>query len=465
MFGMFGFSFILALIVLYCTTQLGLSDKHAYAISAAFNALSFATSVPSGWIAERYLGFRFGLILGVCLCMVGIALIAITSFIWVTIGLGIFISGTGMFVTCLYVLLGNLYHKEDPKREDGFVWAYIAMNFGAFLATGLSGTLANLMGYSEVFLLGALFAVMLLPLYAIHRRNPDYKIQPLVIPDTYKKWVGTLLTFAVVIATILFVHYASLCNALLLILGVCSLGYIVKFALTKKGLVKKKLLVFVLLTSFSVVFWTLYMLEPSALLIFTQRNVNRHFLRFIIPAANLTALNPFFIISLGPLLNLLWPYLKRYNIDLLTPSKFAIGLLSMGIGYLILVPAIHHANILGFTSLSWIVVSYFFQTVGELLVGPVGFAMVGKLVPPDKIGVMMGIWQLGTGMAGAMSQFFANYTSTSHSTSINPLITNPQFAHAFGTFGWLAIGIGIVALIVAPMCQRIMTTQSEQHVT
>ena len=447
--GMIGFSMIYSLIVLYATHKLGFTDNSAYTICAAFNALAFATSVPGGYLAEKYLGFNYATMLSIIIGSLGLFLIAIPSITTLYIGLGFFIMGTGMIIPCLYVLLGGLYEKNDTRRENGFVLSYIGMNAGSFLASAISGSVAQSAGYPIAFLIGAATTLLMIPIFLLYK-----SVWQKTAPEKSKAH-GLIYTGLFIIIIILLIKFAAICNALLLLLGVVSVIFVIKVALTEQEDARNKLLIFILLICISTVFWTLYSLAPSALTIFTERNIDRHFMHWLIPTANLSCLNPFFIITIGPLLRYLWLLLKKWHITITTPMKFGLGILLMGIGYEVLVAGIYGHNAAGYIALFWLVFSYFLQTVGELLVGPIGYAMVGELSPAKKEGIMMGIWQLSCGVAGALSEYLAKFTSTGNHIT-NPLVTNATYSHAFGLFGSITIAVGIFTIVIAPLLHKIM---------
>lgn len=451
--GMIGFTMIYALVVLYCTNQLGFSDHNAYAISASFNALAFAMSVPGGLIAEKYLGFKSATVLSFILCLVGLSVIALHSTMALYIGLGIFIMGTGMTVPCLYVLLGYLY-KDDQVliREQGFTLSYIGMNAGSFMASVFSGSISQHFGYGFAFALGASASVIMLPLFLKNQHLFEHG-ENFHAPNQHAWNKGVILSTLSCFATATLVYYANACNALVIIVGCACIAYIIKLAMAYDAKSKAKLIVFIILTVISIMFWTLYSLSPSALTIFTERNVDRHLFGSLIPTADFTSLNPFFIITLGPMTGLIFGYLKTKNIELSLPIKFAIGTALMGFGYLILVPGIHFSSSTGMTALIWLVLSYFLQTAGELLVGPVGYAMVGLLTPKDQQGFMMGFWQLACGISGALSEYLANATVPSQHSS-NPLITNPSYAHAFFYFGAATLAVAVITFVISPKLQQ-----------
>ena len=94
-----------------------------------------------------------------------------------------------------------------------------------------------------------------------------------------------------------------------------------------------------------------------------------------------------FVITLGTALSILWLRLDKKNKSPSYPAKFALAIMQMGLGYLILTFGIMQADQLGYVSLIWITFSYLLQTSGELFIAPIGNAMVGHLVPKRLVSV------------------------------------------------------------------------------
>ncbi len=441
MLSMMGFSIVFSLLVLYCTTYLHIKDQSAYAVTAAFNALVFVTSMPAGWIVERFLGFKRGTLLSIILGVIGLSVMAIPMKSAMLLGLGIFICSNGMSVPCLYVLLGNLYGKSHPKREDGFVLAYIGMNVGSFITSLFSGTISEKMGFGVAFIIGAIALACMLPILWTRRH---IFVETRIYTKQEHGW-GLLLSLVMISCTVTLTIFSSISNALMLILGFASLGYVIWLAKKENEHAKRGLIIFTLLTSVSIIFWTLYSLSPSLIMLFTERYVDRMVGSYQIPTANLSSLNPFFIVTMGPTLSFLLAYLKRKKQFVLsTTSKFGFGTVLMGIGYLVLGCSLFFDPSYTKIALYWIILSYFFQTVGELFVGPIGYAMVGDLVPISRIGLMMGIWQLSTGIAGALSNYLADYATPSDDTSHFSMRLNElSYEHAFFIYGAVTVLVGI----------------------
>ncbi|MEB0284887.1 MFS transporter, partial [Sphingomonas sp. 10B4] len=79
---------------------------------------------------------------------------------------------------------------------------------------------------------------------------------------------------------------------------------------------------------------------------------------------------------------------RAWKLDV--PLQFALALLLIGGGFLVLPLGIWLAPADGMVAFKWLFISYILQSLGELLISPVGYAMIGRLAPTKYQGVMMG---------------------------------------------------------------------------
>jgi proton-dependent oligopeptide transporter, POT family len=455
-----GYASVTFMLVLYCTNALGLTDSASFSVNAAYVALLYAAHVTGGLIAERYIGYQRAIIWGLILCAIGNLLLMWQTTTMLYIAASVFIVGTGLNVPAGFVLLGRLYKADDARREKGFTIIYMGMNMGMFFACGAAGPIAKALGFPVLYAIGCGFTILTLAYY--------YFIQKHFLQDRLnfsraRVSSGALLCFISIPITALLLQYSGYCNAALLALGVLCVIALIYLACKQETVkAKNKLLAFLCLTMIATVFWALYNLGPSALTIFTERNVDRTVLGYTIPAGSFNALNPLFIVLIGPFMGGIWLWLRRFGWHVTLAEKFAGGVIIMGLGYLVLIWGIDCQAKSGLIAVSWIVLSYLLQTLAELMIGPVGFAMVGQLVPDKMEGFMMGIWELSSGIAGAISGYLANMTSTP-GKALTPLQSNPTYAHAFAYFAYGSIIIGILMIAFVPVISRM--TQERPHKT
>ena len=166
-----------------------------------------------------------------------------------------------------------------------------------------------------------------------------------------------------------------------------------------------------------------------------------------IPATWFLILNSLFIIALAPLFSKWWE--SKYNPN--PAAKYAIGLFFLGIGFAFLAygaSTIPQGAKTASVSMFWLVMAYFFHTLGELCVSPVGLSYVSKLVPARMIAFMFGVWYLALAIG--------NKTSGKMGSMIDDITNNYDISTFFLIFTFVPIIIGIIALLLTPVLRKLM---------
>jgi POT family proton-dependent oligopeptide transporter len=190
------------------------------------------------------------------------------------------------------------------------------------------------------------------------------------------------------------------------------------------------------------IFWSVFEQAGSTLNLFADRSTRNELLGFNFPSSWFQSLNPLFIIVFAPMFAWLWVRLGTRQPA--APSKFAIGLIGAGLGFVLLVPAATAASSGALVSPMWLSTDYLIHTWAELCLSPVGLSSMTKLAPPRIVGSMMGVWFLGASvgnfLAGQMASFYEQM----------PL------ARLLGTVALLPIAAGIVLLVLSRRFTRLM---------
>lgn len=451
---MFSLSLNFATLVLYLTNKINVPVKDAYLIFGAFISLFYSSAMLGGYLGGR-IDHKLAIILGSVLAGLGDYLMVLPTLPSILLGLSCFIIGGGLMIPNINCLNGRMFNPDDNLRDSGFTITYIGSNIGGFIASLSAGFLANTIGYANNFAIGGTILWASLVFFLLSYKKIEFYEAPHIIP--YKanlqarNWLSLLIAIFIFVPLVAWLlHHANLSNIILCTIGIIMFFTILFLAFKEKGLARKRLLGFLIFTTFSIAFWALYSLAPSVLNIFAENNVDRHlFGHFVFPAGSIYSLNNFFIIILGIITSLFFIRVSNRGRNIELPTKFGIGITLMGLGYLILIAAIWSHNSLGLVAFYWLVLSYFLQTAGELFVGPIGFAMVGSLVPRRLEGMMNGVWQLFIGISGAISSFLATATIQVPDSMIhNPLATNSTYMQLFGLYGAISVAIGIAILLL-----------------
>ncbi len=451
------FGVINSLLVLYLQHVMHLNQHEQYATFSAYNAMLFALPLIGGFTAGKF-GYKKALVFSTLLCVLGALVLCVPQELFLHLGLSLFATGVGMYVPTYLVLVGKIYQKNDHRWEGGYTVVYVISNMGFLISAFMGGYIQRYFGFGAAFITGGL--CMALAFLSFPWMLKKIKcVDGLEIPAQSKLSEGMKVFFMVLIALItipicyfLLIH-AKLSNEILLGVVILEVLGVLILALRQKNPRDKfKLFAFLILSITSMGFWSLYILEPSLLTMFIQSNVNRNLFGLDIPPSVFYGLNPFFIILLGSLLSILWVFLERKKINPSLPSKFALSLSSMVIGIGIFAFCIF---ITGFdlkVSLWWVVLGYLFLTTGELLIGPIGQSMVGKLVPHGHEGLLMGVWQTFVGLSAAVADYLADMGSVPEGASYTQ--SSHIYFHAFMMITITTLILAAISWLIAPFVRR-----------
>jgi POT family proton-dependent oligopeptide transporter len=226
--------------------------------------------------------------------------------------------------------------------------------------------------------------------------------------------------------------------------------------LSLKSVERDKMIVAVVLTFFSVVFWTLFEQAGSSLTLFADRNTDRNIGGYLMPAGQVQIFNPLFIVIFAPIFSLMWIWLGKRGFEPSVPLKFAIGLLLVGLGFLVLVFGSQFADDKYLVPLFWLALAYFIHSLGELCLSPVGLSMITKLSIDKLVGMMMGVWFLSSAMAQYVGGIVAQFASTETvgGEVLNPKVSLETYLGVFQQIGLWGMGFGVALLVLWPLLKK-----------
>jgi POT family proton-dependent oligopeptide transporter len=212
---------------------------------------------------------------------------------------------------------------------------------------------------------------------------------------------------------------------------------------------KRRILVIVWLFILAAVFWSGFEQAGSSMNLFAEKLTDRDVLGWQMPTSWLQNINPILIILLAPVFGYLWTWLAHRHRNPSIPVKFALGLFGLSAGFFVLAWGAAGATGQSPVSPAWLVVTYFFHTVGELCLSPVGLSSITKLAPRDRISQMMGLWFVATALGNLLAGLAAGTLENQAPSKL---------------FGNVAIDIGaagLIALAGAPFVKRVIAKIDE----
>jgi len=469
-----------ALLVLFLVTAIdgggwGWSRENAALLYGVYTGLVYLTPLIGGWIADRFTGFKAAVVIGALLMTLGHASLAFETVFTFYLGLVLLIIGNGMFKPNISSMVGGLY-KDDSKKDGAYTIFYMGINAGAFLGIMLCGYVGETVGWPWGFGLAGVFMFFgLLQFYfaqavfgengakpaKVNKLEPNYVAdKKLTVVEKDRLLVIGILSLFVIIFWWAFEQAGSS-------MTIFAKDYTQRVLTGSSATIYIWANFFLTVVPIIVVTWVLALLFKQTFKVIPLSNmflglsfaliwgivVWKVYSEFSssnqieVPASWFGILNSFFIITLAPLFSKLWE--TKYNPS--GPVKFALGLMLAGIGFAFLAlgaQGIESGASTASVSMFWLIAAYFFHTVGEICLSPVGLSYVSKLTPKRLLGMMFGVWFLANFFANLIGGWTASYID-----AINEAVGLSGF---FLVFTAIPIGAGLVMLLISPFLKKRM---------
>lgn len=405
-----------ALLVLYLIEALDQREADAYAIFAVYGAIVYAFGVVGGVLAQRGLGELRAMVIGGAMMAAGHLVLALPwrdGFFW---ALALLCVGNGLFKPNTSSLVGALYAEGDRRRAHGYYVYYMGINLGAMLAPIACGAVAARHGWHVGFALAGVGMLFGLAVVVRGRRwlipAADEHARRITAPLDRRRALGLGLGITALV---------PLCALLLwrdalghLVLEAVCVGVVVVLlvlAMREQGPARARVLGLLILMVFHTAYWAAFEQVGSTFPVLAERSVDRVIAGVEIPATSLVAVNAALVIVLAPLVSALWRALAARELEPSTPTKFALGLGLLGLGFFVFALGIEWGLASGQVGLAPLLACYLLITLGELCLSPVGLALVGELAPKRAASFCMGAWFMTYAAAHLVSGWIAEQTT------------------------------------------------------
>lgn len=448
-----------AILILFMTALvaqggLGLDDRTASSIYGLYISATYLSSLWGGWVADRLIGQQRAIIYGGLLITLGNALLVVSNTGFFFVGLVIIVFGTGLLKPNISAIVAQLYPEGGSRRDAGFSIFYMGINVGAFVGQLLVPIVAAAAGWKIGFVvpaLGMLFGLWQFALGRKHLHGAGAE-PPGERTSAWPAW-GLVGIVAVIVAlglagSIEFnpTAIAVSANWAMIALAAGYFAYLLLFAGLDK-LEKGRVFVMIALFCACAMFWAGFEQAGASFTLFAERYTDRSLFGWEIPGGAVQGANSLFIIIFAPIFASVWVALGRRNLDPSAPAKFALGLILMGVGFLVMFFAAGYVVNGEKVLPTWLLLTYLFHTFGELCLSPVGLSSMTKLAPPRFVGQVMGVWFLATAIGNNLAGQFAGEIDP------NNLAAMPG---AFLYLFWWGTIAGIVLFVLTPFIKKMM---------
>jgi proton-dependent oligopeptide transporter, POT family len=381
--------------------------------------------------------------------------------------LALIIAGVGFLKPNISTIVGDLYEKDDPRRDGGFTLFYMGINLGSFLATWTCGIIGVYWGWQYGFGLAGIGMLVGLATFMMFKHWLGGRGEPPDPAKLKKKVFGPinvevacyLSAILIVGSAMMLVRNAEVVGPLSAIIGVLMFVFLIGYSFVRlKGDDRTRMWAATYFAIAQIPFWSLFEQAGSSLTLFTSRLVNTTILGWNVPTPVFQSLNAGFIFLFAPFIAWLWVWMAKRKIEPSTPVKFSIGVFGVGLGYLALVGGINATGTALLTPVFFIFAIYWIHTMAELMLSPVGLSAMTKLAPAQAVGLTMGAWFVYSGLSNALSGVIAAAAGaeTVGGQIVDAVAAKANYASVFSSVGMIAMGIGFVMLLISPIIKKWM---------
>ncbi|QFG00571.1 peptide MFS transporter [Psychrobacillus glaciei] len=457
-FSYYGMRAILIYYMYYEVTQggLGIDKTTANSIMAVYGSLVYMSGIIGGWIADRIFGNIKTVFVGGLLIMFGHIVLAFPGGMTpLFLSMALIIIGTGLLKPNISSIIGDLYSKDDVRRDSGFSIFYMGINAGAFIAPLIVGTIGLEYNFHLGFGIAAIGMALGLIVFMMTKKKylglaGSYVPNPMSKEERKKVLtrIGIAILLVLIVGFILVqqgIMTIDVFTMTVSILGIVipTLYFIVMYRSGKTSADEKsRLLAYIPLFVAAMMFWAIQEQGSNILALYADERVNLMIGSYKISPAWFQSLNPLFVIALAPVFAWLW--VKLGNRQPSTPRKFAYGLFFAGLSFIVMIIPAYLNGTESLVNPFWLVLSFFLVVLGELLLSPVGLSATTKLAPAAFAAQTMSLW------------FLTNASAQAINAQVVKLYTPENEIVYFGVIGVLALILGLLLYFFTPLIQKYM---------
>ncbi len=438
----------------------GIDEVTANSVYALYTGAAYLGCIPGGWIADRLIGQRNAVFVGGIFIAIGnFCLAAATTPTFFYIGLAVIVIGIGLLKPNVSAVVGGLYEGQSGSRRDsGFSLFYMGINTGAFVGPILAGGIGEKWDWNAGFLTCGIATLLGVVYFHFSQKYLGNAGAPPtnVTPEQRKRtWtlIGAIGVFSALGAYLLFsgenvptkTQLAYWLFIAEVALAVGFFGYVLLFGGLDTA-EKKRVGVIIVFFLCAALFWAGFEQQGTTFnkfaFEFTDRSaLGGFFSDGLHPATWYQSANPLFIIIFAPFFAWIWFALGVRNLDPSAPAKMGLGLILLGLGFLIMMWAAELVvSTNGTVGPTWLLLAYLIHTFGELCLSPVGLSNVTKLAPPKFVGRMMGTWFLGSAIGNTIAGLAGGHLAAQETS---------QLPDEFLRMTLIGAGAGIFILLIS----------------
>lgn len=484
LFAIFGFAALLAMLNQYLQAQ-GMAVDKANLLTTSFFALNFLLHFLGGSVGGSFISYR-GLftwslslqILGL-LCMIpstllphilaimGLPLSALNIII---LGMAFFVTGSGLNVSCVNMMLTQLFDNKDQRRRVAFSVNYSLMNVG-FL---ISYVITNVWQVSEAF--GMIFIISIVSLFIaliahllawrhVHDKQTYFVTQF----KKYRGWYAAapIVMLACLLMTYYLLHHVNLAAGLIDSVFVATLIAMIVLAFRQTQYYRRCILVYIIVVAAGMVFAFVQGLQASGLQNFIRFNTNGELLGLSLSPSGVNSFESLGVIIFGLLLA---KQLKQWRYQDKMPPSYILVCRGLGFSVLafLMIP-------LGVYSASWSsgaqvqvlfpVLLSFLIAAAEVHINTTNYALVGEAAKPQHQGFFTGYLFVNIAVGNQLAGYFSNMLTGGHQhlNQASAALTNPIYLKMFLFLAGIASILTLIYALLSYVFKRYSILLADEH--
>lgn len=441
-----------AILILFLVSAF-FSRSFSSELYGSFTGLVYLMPLLGGYIADRYWGNRRSVLVGGLLMALGhfslffsAATVKQSIFfeggpidasinntipeILLIAGLFFLVMGNGFFKAPLSSMVGQLYPEQDSRLDAAYSIFYSFINAGAFfspLFCGLfEGDWSDPTRFRWAFLIAGCVMLLSVTLFLWKQsqllgpdgqpigQSPNREVQTVTEMEektTQGYGIGRILLctmVAVAMLALFGLSAKSITDGINAVVYTASLVIPLAIILDKNLTYRERIRIIVvyIIVAFSVAFWSVYEQAGCSLTLLVKDNVDCGIGGWQVPASWFQSVNPIIVVLFAPAMAWMWRLMGKNEPTSI--MKQAIGLILLSLGYAVIFFGVRDISDTIKISMLWVIAMYFFHSIGELWLSPVGMSLVQKLSPARLGSLMMGLWLCSS----ATSNIFAGQLSS-----------------------------------------------------
>ena len=439
MWERFAFMILMGLLVFILIKEYHLADMRAAEMAGAFAGVIYMMSILGGYLADHYIGYYRGVMLGAGILIISYVLLAITnSLFFLCVSLGGISVGTGLLKSNVSSYLGLFFQDDHVKRQRAFSIFYAGINIGSMLGNVVSGYCFESFGSMPCFFLstfGIFIGVMVFYFGFKFWKIPIIKNQ-----ITPSDWCCAGLISMVGILVSSYVIYVPDMAAFFFSFVIIAAFYLVYYYSRSSIEQMKKSFAYVLFLIISIVFNAIYFQLFLSMNIFNDRLVDHMILGHDITTQLFLIINNVVVIILSLTMTDVLSRLRDAN-------KYILGMFLACFFFSIIQYGLSVTPPGEQMQAYWVVIAYIVISFAEICIRPIGLSIASRLAPSGRNGIFMGLWLVTSGIGGYIGGVFSKIAAVPSAAKNSVELMRPIYESAFQTYS-----MAIVIAFVATLC-------------